>query len=197
MKWTILAIVVIGAAYLYSYIDQPMPIYDEKIPIEQYTICEELVKEVTIEQEFTARQDTIKGIRIKCKTFVERPNAKIQYSMTDKETGQVVAKGEVDAEKIKTSKFHEFEFESIPHCEGKTFTFSLSSPDGVTSESVGVYKTPSTKRDTNLLINGEKTEGTLVFRTVTHLFSIETFGVVLCFIAYIILFIKILYKFFK
>ena len=48
-----------------------------------------------------------------------------------------------------------------------------------------------------LYVGGNSTAGTLVARTVDHGFDIETFVIFLAFIAYIVIFMKILYKLFK
>ena len=46
-------------------------------------------------------------------------------------------------------------------------------------------------------INNEAVVGTLVMKTVTNRFDIETFCVLLIFIVYIVVFLKFLYKLFK
>ncbi|MGO5051973.1 hypothetical protein ACTQ6A_05555 [Lachnospiraceae bacterium LCP25S3_G4] len=199
IRWLIFSIVVIGATYLYSYIEQPEPIYSEAIAVEEYVSCEEIVGDYVIEQEFVAKQDTIKGVKIKCRTFNDKkaPSADIIYSIKDKSNGEIVAKGKVNASKIKNSKFYEFEFNELTSCKGKTYVFTITSKNGMPGESISVYKTQATNRDTHLKVNGDEVEGTLVLRTISHIFSWETFFVVICFVIYIFVFIKVLYKFFR
>ena len=73
----------------------------------------------------------------------------------------------------------------------------LSKAENVGENSISLYKTVSTEENTTMEQNGVKTEGTLVMREVTHVFDWETFVVVFCFAIYIIVFIKMLYKFFS
>lgn len=197
--WLIFILVALGATFLYSYIDQAKPVYNQDIAVEEYIPCEELVDDYTISQEFVAEQETIKAVTIKCKTFSDKiiPSADINYTIADKDTGDIVGTGEVNASEIKNSKFYEFEFNKLTSCYGKTYVFGLSSQNAKQGESISVYKTAERNEDTQLKVNGENVEGTLVLRTISHIFSWETFLVVICFIIYIYLFIKILYKFFR
>ena len=51
--------------------------------------------------------------------------------------------------------------------------------------------------DTELKISEQIQEGTLILKTVTKRFDIETFVILLIFVLYIIVFLKFLYKLFK
>ena len=53
------------------------------------------------------------------------------------------------------------------------------------------------KENQKLTVRGQETEGVLVTRITSHGFNMETFVVLLGVIAFIIGFIKILYKFFR
>ena len=60
---------------------------------------------------------------------------------------------------------------------------------------VGFSYEPKTEKGTELLINGNN--GTLIAKTVTNRFDMETFCVVLLFVLYIVFFVKFLYRLFK
>ena len=62
---------------------------------------------------------------------------------------------------------------------------------------VGFSYEPKQEKDTALSINGKNTDGTLIAKTVTNRFDIETFCVLVLFILYIVGFFKFLYKLFK
>ena len=72
-------------------------------------------------------------------------------------------------------------------------------PDGDVEKTLGVgfsYE-PKTEKGTELLINGNNVDGTLIAKTVTNRFDMETFCVVLLFVLYIVFFVKFLYRLFK
>ena len=83
--------------------------------------------------------------------------------------------------------------------EGKTYTLYVENPDGDVEKTLGVgfsYE-PKTEKGTELLINGNNVDGTLIAKTVTNRFDMETFCVVLLFVLYIVFFVKFLYRLFK
>ena len=115
------------------------------------------------------------------------------------ETGKIVAKSELKLKDIKNSKFNVFKFDRISECKGKTYTLYVENPDGDVEKTLGVgfsYE-PKTEKGTELLINGNNVDGTLIAKTVTNRFDMETFCVVLLFVLYIVFFVKFLYRLFK
>ena len=60
-----------------------------------------------------------------------------------------------------------------------------------------VYAVPGADKEAPLEVKGEKAEGVMVLRTITHRFDIETFVVTAIFILYVIFFISWLSKVFK
>ena len=83
--------------------------------------------------------------------------------------------------------------------EGKTYTLYVENPEGDVEKTLGVgfsYE-PKTEKGTELLINGNNVDGTLIAKTVTNRFDMETFCVVLLFVLYIVFFVKFLYRLFK
>ena len=59
------------------------------------------------------------------------------------------------------------------------------------------YYTPGITEQAQLTYDGQTIEGTGVMRTLTHRFDLETYIVTLCFVIYIILFMRWLYKLFE
>ena len=100
---------------------------------------------------------------------------------------------------LKFDKFNVFRFDRISECKGKTYTLYVENPDGDVEKTLGVgfsYE-PKTEKGTELLINGNNVDGTLIAKTVTNRFDMETFCVVLLFVLYIVFFVKFLYRLFK
>lgn len=60
-----------------------------------------------------------------------------------------------------------------------------------------MYAVPGASKDSLLVVKGEKADGVMVLRTVTHRFDVETFIVTALFILYVIFFIRWLSKVFK
>jgi hypothetical protein len=60
-----------------------------------------------------------------------------------------------------------------------------------------VYDVPGAQDDSEFSVRGEKIDGTLALRTITHRFDVETFVVTAIFAVYVILFIRWLAKVFK
>ena len=50
---------------------------------------------------------------------------------------------------------------------------------------------------TKFVVNGNDIEGTMIIKTITNRFDLETFFVVTIFVLYIVVFLKLLYKLFK
>ena len=63
--------------------------------------------------------------------------------------------------------------------------------------SIRVFYTLGSNENATLIYAGQTIEGVGVIRSLTHRFDLETFIVTLCFAAYIILFMRWLYKLFE
>lgn len=63
--------------------------------------------------------------------------------------------------------------------------------------SIRVFYTPGSNENATLIYASQTIEGVGVIRSLTHRFDLETFIVTLCFAAYIILFMRWLYKLFE
>ena len=179
----------------YSFIDKKYPVYDAEIPAEEYVLCDEISNDTQYTQSFVNRGKNLKAISIKC--IVNEPESlkELHYALYD-EAGNEVRSGKKAINTIKTAKFNEFSFDTIKDCKDEFYTFKLWSEDEAAG-GVSVYKTASTNENTKLEENNSGIEGTMVLRTVTHMFDWETFTVVLCFVGYLAIFIRVLYKFFR
>ena len=76
------------------------------------------------------------------------------------------------------------------------YTIDFKSEDLKEGESVGLYYENRSNQSRGLSINNEKVEGTLILKTITYRFDLETFIVTLGIILYFVLFFQILYKLF-
>ena len=87
-------------------------------------------------------------------------------------------------------------FDRVNDCKDKAYTLNFQ----VTKCDVGyvqIFYTPGTDKGEALVYAGTPIDGIGVMRTLTHRFDLETYIVTLCFAAYIVLFMRWLYKLFK
>lgn len=187
------SIVVLIAIIFYSFIDKKIAVYDEKIPTEEYILCDTITNENTFEQKFISNVESIKAINIKCVVGNESSDEKLEYALFDENENRI-ASNQISVSQIKSGKFNNLNFKEINGCKGKEYTFRLKCK-GI-GEGISIYKIADTEDKTQLKENNKVVTGTIVMRTVSHVFDWETFVVVICFVVYIVFFVRMLYKFF-
>ena len=121
---------------------------------------------------------------------------KISYVLKD-EDDKKVASGSASLEKIKAGKFFTLKFDELTGCKGKAYTFELTAEQCEKDAQIIVYAVLGADKEAPLEVKGEKAEGVMVLRTITHRFDIETFVVTAIFILYVIFFVRWLTKVFK
>lgn len=190
-------IIIIIVAFSYAHIGKVNLIYDKSVDNSEYMGTG--VFEGTVEESFVCVEDTLDGITAKCQLQGDASGTGIKMTLIDEKLDKKVAEAELTAEEIDNSKFNEFTFHTLQNCRGKTFRviFENINESIENTKGIGLLYQPETEKNTHLNINGEKTEGTLIIKTVTDRFDAETFCVFLLFVLYIVFFIKFLYKLFK
>ena len=167
-------LVVILLAYLYAHVSKTHEIYDKHLDSSEYV--EIGISQVPVECQFVSNENTLDAVRVKCRVYVEEPKGITWIELWDVEKNEVVAKTSLNTEEIQTGKFNEFSFERINGCRNRTYKVILK------SDEAGFFC---------------QEDGTLIMKTVTERFDIETFCIVLLFITYIGLFFKFLYRLFS
>lgn len=180
---------------LYSFIDKKYPIYNQDIPAEEYVLCAMLEENTSISQTFHAEGESMKAVSLKCAVSGVEEKGELRYIVYD-DNGRDVRKGVIPIAKLKSEKYNDFEFDTIENCQGREFTFEVCGKD-IGECNVSFYKTIDKMDETLLRRDQEIEEGTLVLKSVTYTFDWETLIVVSCFTVYIIIFIRMLYKFFR
>ena len=173
-KKIVAILLVILFAYLYAHVSKPHEIYDRKLDSSEY--IELGVSRNPVECQFVSKEDSLDALRVKCRIYVEEPEGITEMELLDVKTGEVVASAVLQNDQIQTGKFNEFSFEKVEGCKGKSYKVRLH------SEEAGFFC---------------QQDGTLILKTVTKMFDIETFGIVLLFAAYIAGFFRFLYKLFS
>lgn len=195
LGWIILAVVLLAFTCVYAIVDKNNAIYDRAVDTSKY-VALGLEQGETVSQSFTSKEDKLDGINIKMSVSGQANEKKISYVLKD-DAGKTVASGDASLEKIKAGKFFSLKFDELTGCKGKRYTFELTVEQCEKDTQVIVYAVPGASKDSMLVVKGEKAEGVMVLRTITHRFDIETFVVTAIFILYVIFFIKWLSKVFK
>lgn len=197
IKVVIGSVLIVAFAFCYAHIAKLNNIYDRQVDSSKY-IGTGVIKD-SLEQKFVCKEETLDGISLKCQYQGEAVGTALQLELIDCNSNETVATSTLKSENIKTGKFNVFKFDTVEGCKGKTYQVVVTekNADFETSKGIGLLYQPETEDNTMLMINGNKTQGTLIMKTVTNRFDIETFCVLLLFALYICGFIKFLYKLFK
>ena len=177
-------IVLILLAFVYGHVHKTHAIYDRTVENDQYIMLDGSRSQIT--QEFICEEDSLDGIQVKCQNLQEDPEAEIRVYLQDCENGGIVAKSVKKAGKIKTGKFNEFSFDTVSRCRGKAYKVVFE------KDFLALYAEKTSEEGTNLKINSEESEGTLILKTVTYRFDIETFCVFMLLVLYICVFFQFL-----
>lgn len=189
------AIVLIGS-YMYAHIDKTQVLYDEEVDTTEYIATGNLEGEF-LEQVFVCKEDSLDGVSVKCQLFGDVSEVKIEYQLLE-DSGKLVARSEIAAIEIKNNQLSKFLFEDkVTGCREKQYILRINQKNTTEENGVGFCYENNAKDDTELTIGGEEKEGTLIAKTITKRFDVETFVVVVSFIVFIWGFFKVLYKLFK
>ena len=195
LSWIILAVILIAFTCVYAIVDKNNAIYDRTVDTSKY-VALGLEQGEMVSQCFTSKEDKLNGINVKMSVSGQANEKKISYVLKD-ENGKSVASGSTTLEKIKAGKFFTLKFDELTGCKGKRYTFELTAEQCEKDAQVIVYEVPGTDKEALLEVKGEKAEGVMVIRAITHRFDVETFVVTAIFILYVIFFIRWLSKVFK
>ena len=187
---------IILLAFAYAHISKTYCIYNTEADTSEYLSTAAVLNE-EISQSFVSNEDSLDGVRVKIRLTGETSSVDTLYKLIDLDSNNVVAEGSVESKEFEDSKFYEFEFKTVESTMDKKYKFVILNQGESSGNSVDFCFETNTERDTNLTINNNEQEGTLILKTVTNRFDLETFCVLLIFIIYILLFLKFLYNLFK
>jgi len=171
IKVIVIGLIILCLAGVYAIIDKAVSIYDTSCDTSAFqSITLEQGKK--LEQSFVCKENHMDGISLK------------------------VAQGKTDLKKVRNGKFFKIKFDRIDTTKDKKYMLEMSVQECPTG-SIRVFYTPGSNENATLIYAGQTIEGVGVIRSLTHRFDLETFIVTLCFAAYIILFMRWLYKLFE
>lgn len=196
MKYVILSAGAVAVCFLYAHIDKAHNIYDITIDNSSY-ISANITGDSFVTQSFRCTEDYIDGISLKLLLGGEAKEGELYYRLFD-ESGQELLQGAYPVEQIQSERINKIMFDrTIENTKDRVYKISLEAAGLDAGGNLGIYYDPIGKKTGDLEINGDKTEGTLILRWITHRFDTETFFVTLGIIVYFVAFFKILYRLFS
>lgn len=196
VKYMAAVMVGVALAFFYAHISKANLVYDKTVDSSEYVSTG--VVEGEIQQEFVCVEDTLDGILVKTLLIGDTQNAATGLTVIEKDSGQIVAEAELKAEDIKSGKFNLISFPTIEGCLNKTYILCLENVGENVADGSGVsfsYQN-EIEENTRLTINDNETQGTLIVKTITDRFDLETFVVLIIMIAYMIGFFAFLSRLF-
>ena len=188
--------IVIVLAWFYAHIDKNTYIYNRDTDTAQFIGTGVLTNGEEIVQTFKAEEDTIDGMNVKVALSEDVKGVELHCSVTEIATNKTVS-SKIAADKLEHNKFNILEIPKIEDAKGKLFAVKISVKSDEESKGVAFYLEPGRHNGQELSVKGNDTDATLMMRSVCNRFDVETFVVVLGLIAFVVGFMKVLYKFFK
>lgn len=189
-------LLIIALTFVYAHISKVHCIYNTEIDTSDYISSAAMLNE-EISQTFVSEENTLDGMSVKVRLTGETSGIETAYKLVDIGSGKIVAKGSVDGNVFDDSKFYEFRFHTIENCKGKEYEFIIQNQGETSGNSINFCYETNIEENTKMEIDSNEQVGTLILKTVTDRFDIETFCVLLIFIIYIVFFLKFIYKLFK
>ena len=196
VKFAVAIIVGLVLVFFYAHIAKANLIYDKSVDSSEYLSTG--VVDGEVEQELVCVENSLDGITVKTQLVGDTQNAAVGLTVIEKDSGNIVAEGELKATDIKSGKFNRISFPTIEECKNKTYVIRLENRGDNVPEGSGIsfsYQN-TTEENTKLVINGNETQGTLIVKTITDRFDLERFVVLILMIAYMIGFFVFLSRLF-
>ena len=201
MKKVIKPIIYVGAILVISLIrtflcSWETAIYDAGVEGNGYGNFGQMSGNSYIEQSFYCEMDGLEGVQVQPVTFKRTDNGTLIYQLMDRETREIVAEGTVDTAGREDAKFTDITFPRIEESKGREYVLRIQADNTPDEQGVSFYTTQK-QEGTSLSLNGQEREECLVLKTVYKVFNLQEFVVFAGMLAYIVLFIKLLYKFLR
>lgn len=198
LKKFILIAIIVGIAFVYAHVDKNYYLYDRNQDTSEY-LATGVLKEESISQEFIAESDKIDGIKIKSTVTGNVSDVIVAYQFIEKSSGKILAQGTIPGREFENSKFYQIDFDEIQDTKGKTYEFFVTETGADDMNGIGfsIATKNGSKISNKLIVKGNEIEGALAIKIIRQGFDLETFFVFLLFVAYIVMFMKGLYKLFE
>ena len=192
----LLIAIIIVLSYFYAHIDKNSYLYDRNADTGTFIATGVLENGEEIRQSFIADEDNIDGINIKVDIVGEVDNVVLNCVLLD-EAMQELCYVNVVANELENNKFNKIEIPTITETKGRQFTLVLSEENSEGQNGIGFYYASETKDEGKWSIRGNENDGTMIARVICNRFDAETFGVLLGIIAFVVVFMRVLFRYFN
>lgn len=190
----LIAAILVGA-FLYAHVDKNIYLYDRSLESEDFINTGILEEGETLEQTFTMNDEAIDGINLKISSVGNVDDVTLLGTLKDAESNEEVSEFSIAGQEIKNNKINKLKVPRVENTKGKEYTLVLACEGSDEQNGLSFYVTQGNVG--KLTVKGNDTNGVLVSRMLCHRFDVETFVVLLGFVAFIYVFMKTLYKLFK
>lgn len=190
----LIAAILVGA-FLYAHVDKNIYLYDRSLESEDFINTGILEEGETLEQTFTMNDEAIDGINLKISSVGNVDDVTLLGTLKDVESNEEVSEFSIAGQEIKNNKINKLKVPRVENTKGKEYTLVLACEGSDEQNGLSFYVTQGNVG--KLTVKGNDTNGVLVSRMLCHRFDVETFVVLLGFVAFIYVFMKTLYKLFK
>ena len=207
IKRIVFVILAVIVAALYSYGIWPRAIYNTDIGANSYENTGALSEGAVLKQSFVCSDTGLCGFSIKLTKQDSQTIGTYKWVLTEAETDKKVAEGKIDESSTENSKFVsssaqkrgnvEVKFSEIPESKDKEYILTVQGDSVEDNETMAVYITEKSEHSGELQLNGETLEKSSVIKLCYKRFNVETFIVFLVIVAYLVVFVKFMYKLFR
>ena len=183
-------------AYFYSNIHERDCIYNKDADVSTYISTGTLSEGEELSQTFIAQNKSMDEIQLKVDLLGDVSNVVLQYKLLD-DNSNVLYQDTISALELENQTFNTLKISPIEHADGQKYTLVLSEQNANPQNGVSFYLTSGRTDGDELIIKGNSTDASLLAEMTSDGFDAETFFVLLGMIAFIVVFMKILYKMFK
>ncbi|MCP1101362.1 hypothetical protein M2454_001097 [Aequitasia blattaphilus] len=195
LKILILLIAAVIFSFFYAHIEKKHAVYNDNL--EENTFLTTGVLSGQMEQTFISKEDAIDGVSVKLQHVGDVSKTTIHFTLLDTESGDVLGENTLKGIDTENNKFNKIPFSSIKGVKGRNLTLVIRGENEDDKNGLSFVYHTQQEENTTFILGEEKIEGTLFLRTLVKMFDIETFVILLVFIAYIVGFMSFLYKLFK
>ncbi|WP_143468880.1 hypothetical protein [Lachnoclostridium sp. An118] len=196
IKYIIISLIIVLCCFIYAHVYKPHNIYDSSTDTSAY-LALDLQNGEAISQTFRCSEKELTGFSVKVAVNSISDQKKLFYRLMN-EAGEDLIEGSISFSTIESGRINEIHFDKAIEINSKEeYTIQFRSSELQDEEHVQLYCDPVGVRSGKLEDAETPMDGTLILKTLTYRFDIETFVVTLGVAVYLVAFFRILYKLFS
>lgn len=207
IKKIIFVVAVILIAAVYSYGVWPRAIYDTNVGANSYENTGKLSSDLILRQSFVSTDQGLCGFSIKLTKLDNQTIGTYHWTVTEADSGKEVGSGEIEESSTENREFVsssaqkrgnvKVSFPIQKDSKDKEYMLTIQGKNVSEEETMAVYMTGKGETESTLELNGENLDKASVIKLNYKRFNVETFIVFLAIVAYLVVFVKFMYKLFR